>query len=88
MASGATLPRCHATSSRRLGSRDEACDVSLMNQLCINSQPEHISYPTGIAAWWELLARELAEEWCGRDSDDEGALSQEAGNPSLRDRDV
>jgi len=54
-----------------------------MNQLCISPLAEPMCLPAGIAALWERLARELAEEWCDSDTFDEGTFSQETSNTNL-----
>jgi hypothetical protein len=48
-----------------------------MNQFCINPRSELGCPPAAIAAFWERLARELAEEWCGQVPDGEETLQQE-----------
>jgi hypothetical protein len=66
-----------------MGLTSVVCDVSLMNQLCLGPVSESGCHQARITAWWELLAHELAEEWCGVDSEGGDTLSQETGNSGL-----
>jgi hypothetical protein len=47
-----------------------------MNQLFIPLNPELIPRQTGASSLWDLLARELSDEWCGAEPDNEKAPEQ------------